>query len=193
MKITSADFVTTATDQAGWPREGLPEIAFLGRSNVGKSSLINCLVGRKSLARVSAAPGRTRAINFFRVNQRWMFADLPGFGYAKVSKEMRKGWRELVENYLRERRELRVAVLILDLRRSAGDDERELIGWLTAQGLPFWLVATKADKLSSNERRKALAAWTQGLGVPWDQLTLFSAQTGEGRPELWGRLRGFLK
>ncbi|OGP59096.1 MAG: hypothetical protein A2V67_08120 [Deltaproteobacteria bacterium RBG_13_61_14] len=188
MKITSAEFVTTAIDPAGWPREGLPEAAFLGRSNVGKSSLINCLVGRKSLARTSSTPGRTRALNFFRVNGQWMFADLPGYGYANVSKEMRKGWQKLVEQYLQERKELRVAVLILDLRRPAGDDERDLIGWLSGQGLPFLLVATKADKLSRSQRQKAQAELAHGLGTRPDQIALFSARTREGREELCRRL-----
>ena len=188
MKITSAEFVTAATDRSGWPAERLPEVAFLGRSNVGKSSLLNCLVNRRALARTSSTPGRTRQINFFRVNQKWIFADLPGFGYAKVSLETRKSWQAMVEGYLAGCQALKAAVLILDLRRPPGDEERDLLGWLSARGLPFLLVATKTDKLGKNERPRALLALGQGLGIPPNQITAFSATTREGREELWGRL-----
>jgi len=193
MKITSADFITTAADRSGWPAENLPEVAFLGRSNVGKSSLLNCLVNRNALARTSSTPGRTRQINFFRVNQKWIFADLPGYGYARVSREMRKSWQAMVEDYLASREQLKAAVLILDLRRNPGDEERDLLGWLSARGIPFLLVATKADKLGKNERQKALAALGRGLGVSPTQVTPFSAHTREGREELWGRLLKLLE
>jgi len=188
MKIISADFIKSAADRSGWPEEGLPEFAFLGRSNVGKSSLINCLVGRQSLARTSSTPGRTRMINFFRINSRLIFADLPGFGYAKVSLAERKSWQEMVETYLAGREPLQAAVLILDLRREPGEAERDLIRWLEDREVPCLLVATKADKLSRGQQRPALLALAQALRVNPDQVTLFSAPTREGRDELWKRL-----
>ena len=188
MNITSAEFVTTAADRSGWPAERLPEAAFLGRSNVGKSSLLNCLVQRKALARTSSTPGRTRHINFFRVNQKWIFADLPGYGYAQVSREMRQNWQALVEDYLAGRKQIQAVVLILDLRRTPGDQERDLLDWLSERSIPVLLAATKADKLSPPERRKALAALAQALGMGPEQITLFSAPTGEGREELWEKI-----
>jgi len=193
MKITSAEFVAAAADRSGWPTEGLPEVAFLGRSNVGKSSLLNCLVNRRALARTSSTPGRTRQINFFRVNQKWIFADLPGYGYAKVSLEMRKSWQAMVEGYLAGCQALKAAVLILDLRRTPGDEERDLLAWLSSQGIPFLLAATKADKLNQRERNQARLSLAQNLSLPPEQVTIFSAQTGHGRQELWSRLIGFLK
>ena len=192
MKITSAEFVTTATGRSGWPAAGLPEAAFLGRSNVGKSSLLNCLVNRRGLARTSSTPGRTREINFFRVNQKWSFADLPGYGYAKVSREMRNNWQAMVEDYLTGRKQLKAAVLIQDLRRPPGPEERDLLAWLSGRGIPFLLVATKADKLGRSERHRALLALGQGLGLGPDQITPFSATTREGRDELWKRLLKWL-
>jgi GTP-binding protein len=192
MKITSAEFVTTATGRSGWPAAGLPEAAFLGRSNVGKSSLLNCLVNRRGLARTSSTPGRTREINFFRVNQKWIFADLPGYGYAKVSREMRNNWQAMVEDYLTGREQLKAAVLIQDLRRPPGPEERDLLAWLSGRGIPFLLVATKADKLGRGERHRALLALGQGLGLSPDQITPFSATTREGRDELWKRLLKWL-
>jgi GTP-binding protein len=188
VKITSAEFLTAAADRSGWPAGRLPEVAFLGRSNVGKSSLLNCLVSRHGLARTSSTPGRTRLINFFCVNQKWIFADLPGFGYAKVSQEMRKNWQAMVEGYLAGREQLKAAVLILDLRREPGEEERDLLDWLSDLRIPFLLAATKADKLGKNERQQALAVMVRGLGLTADRITLFSAGTGEGREELWGRL-----
>ncbi len=192
MKITSAEFVTTATGRSGWPAAGLPEAAFLGRSNVGKSSLLNCLVNRRGLARTSSTPGRTREINFFRVNQKWSFADLPGYGYAKVSREMRNNWQAMVEDYLTGRKQLKAAVLIQDLRRPPGPEERDLLAWLSGRGIPFLLVATKADKLGRSERHRALLALGQGLGLGPDQITPLSATTREGRDELWKRLLKWL-
>jgi GTP-binding protein len=193
MKIVSAEFVAAAGSPAQCPREGLPEAAFAGRSNVGKSSLINTLVRRNKLARTSSTPGRTRTINFFRVNGQYMFADLPGFGYARVPREQRRQWRSMVESYLAERDELRAVVLIMDLRRAPGEDERKLIGFLTAHGIPPLLVATKADKLGANQRVKPLRELGRALGMAPDQIILFSAATGEGVDELWKRLLELMK
>ena len=193
MKITAAEFVTAAVAPAGWPREALPEAAFAGRSNVGKSSLINCLVNRKGLARTSATPGRTRQIVFFRVNARWLFADLPGYGYARVSQAERQSWQGLVEDYLSGRENLRGVVLILDARRGPEAEERDLIGWLTARGIPFLPVATKADKLSPGERREARERIARELGLAPDRVPLFSARTREGRDEVWKEILAFFR
>jgi len=192
MKITAAEFLSSAERPEHYPQEGLPEAAFAGRSNVGKSSLINALVQRKKLARTSSTPGRTRAINFFRVNDQYMFADLPGFGYAKVSKAERGRWREMVETYLRTRAELRTVVLIMDIRRTPAAEEIDLIGFLTAQGLTPLLVATKADKLGKNQRLRPLKQTAEALGIPAANIVTFSAASGEGRDALWNRLKALL-
>ncbi len=192
MKVGQAEFVVSATKPAGFPGEGLPEVSFAGRSNVGKSSLINSLLGRKKLAKTSSTPGRTRLINFFRVNNKYMFADLPGYGYAKVSKKMRQSWQPMVEGYLRSRDDLRVVILIQDIRRIPGKEEIDLIGYLTGMGIPPLVVVTKADKLSRNKRVKPLREISKALGIPVPDLMVYSAQTGEGRDALWSRLKDFL-
>ena len=151
MKVLSAEFVLSAREPAHYPPAVLPEIAFAGRSNVGKSSLINTLVKRKGLARTSNTPGRTQEINFFTVNNRFAFIDLPGYGYAKVPEEIRKHWGPMIETYLRERQTLRLVVLILDIRRDPSEEDRQLIGWLQFYRLRFLIVLTKIDKLSRNE------------------------------------------
>lgn len=192
MKIKAAEFVKSAKAPADYPVEGWPEAAFAGRSNVGKSSLINALTNRKKLARVSGAPGHTRLLNFFRINDCYSLVDLPGYGYAKVSRGERAEWQRMVETYLRIRAELRAVVLILDLRRPPGSEERELIAFLTHEGIPPVLVATKADKVSPSRRAAALKDLAAALGAPPGQVVLFSAETGEGRDALWGKLEGLL-
>lgn len=193
MRVLSAEFLVSATDPeagVGWPVEGPPEIAFIGRSNVGKSSLLNALVGRAGLGRVSSTPGRTRLINFFtiRVDKapgELRFVDLPGFGYAKVSKDERKVWFGFVEKYLGHRPSLRAAVLLMDARRGPELDETELAAWLAGRGVGVIPVATKADKLSKHERKPAAEAIKRKLG---EAPVIVSATTGDGLSELWGRL-----
>jgi GTP-binding protein len=191
VKITAAEFIGSAHDGAWFPPPDLPEIAFAGRSNVGKSSLINALARRKKLARTSADPGRTRAINFYRLNDRLVFADLPGYGYAKVAKAEREAWRRLVEAYLRNRKNLRAVVLIADLRRDPQSDDLELAAFLASLGRPFLAVATKADKLGPTQRQRPRAELAAALGLEPGHITLFSATAGIGRDELWARLREF--
>jgi len=193
MKIVSADFVMSAEEPSHYPREGLPEVAFAGRSNVGKSSLINTLVKRKRLARVSSTPGHTRLINFHRINNKYMFADLPGYGYAKVSKKERERWKRMVETYLVSRQELRAAVLIMDLRRTPREDELDLIGFLTGHGITPVLVATKADKLGKTKRVKPLKEMAKALGIAPETIIAFSMVTGEGRDALWRKLRELME
>src|SRR3989339_1769894 len=148
MKVLSAEFVLSAKDPSHYPPASLPEIAFAGRSNVGKSSLINTLVKRKGLARTSNTPGRTQEINFFRVNERFAFIDLPGYGYAKVPEAIRKQWGPMVETYLSDRRTLRLVILILDVRRNPSDQDLQLMKWLSHYSLDFFLVLSQKDKIS---------------------------------------------
>lgn len=186
MKILSAEFLLSATQPAHYPPAAFPEIAFAGRSNVGKSSLINALVKRKKLARTSNTPGRTREINFFSVNNGIYFIDLPGYGYAKVPQRTRKSWGPMIETYLSRRPTLRLVILILDVRRDPSEEDRQLLDWLRFYRLPFLVVLTKVDKVSRNEaalRRSRIGA---DLGLPpAAQPILFSAKTGEGKDLLW--------
>jgi GTP-binding protein len=169
----------------GWrPESVLPEVAFAGRSNVGKSSLLNCLVHRKKFARVSNTPGRTREINFFMVNDAFVFVDLPGYGYARVSKERRAEWRPLIESYLRRSPQLRGIVQLLDVRHDPTNDDRLMLDFLSEIGVPTIVVLTKVDKLTPTERRRQLAELPLRLGVDAEQVIAFSASTGEGRDEL---------
>lgn len=193
MKVLSAEFVLSAKEPAHYPPAALPEIAFAGRSNVGKSSLINTLLNRKGLARTSNTPGRTQEINFFRVNDRFTFVDLPGYGYAKVPEAIRKTWGPMVEVYLRERGTLRLVVLILDVRRDPSEEDGQLIHWLSFYRVPFLIVLTKRDKVSNNEfalRRRRIA---ELIGMAdLKPFVPFSAKTGEGKEPLWREVRKVL-
>ncbi len=183
MKINSAEFIRSSFSKEHWVTDGLPEIAFLGRSNVGKSSLINSLLLRKGLARTSNTPGRTQSINFFLINSSFYFADLPGYGYAKVSKTMRSDWGKMAEEYLAERDELALCVQLIDSRHKPSPLDIQLNEWLTFHQKPHIIVATKADKLSRNELHKSLAAARKQFeGV---SIIAYSAQSGRGRDELW--------
>jgi GTP-binding protein len=187
MRPRTARFVTSAADPTQFPAPSSPEIAFAGRSNVGKSSLINALVGKDGLARTSRTPGRTRLINWFEVdanNTTLAFVDLPGYGYAEVSREMRDSWRPLIETYLTGRDVLRAVVLILDPRRGATDEELDFAAWLDQHGVPLIVVLTKTDKLSKHQRPTAAATVRRQLGLTRDPL-LVSAQTGDGLDAVW--------
>jgi GTP-binding protein len=195
MRVIEAEFLRSATGPevgTGWPDEGPPEIAFAGRSNVGKSSLLQALTQRKGLVRVSSTPGRTRLINFFKIiiapggkPIELRFVDLPGFGYAKVSKTEREGWFAFVEKYLGHRPSLRACVLLCDVRRGAELDETELNHWLTDRKVAVIPAVTKADKLSKHERRPAADLVRRQLGAP---PVLVSATEGDGLDDLWRRL-----
>ena len=190
MKILSAEFVLSAKAPAHYPPAVLPEIAFAGRSNVGKSSLINTLLNRKGLARTSNTPGRTQEINFFRINDRLAFVDLPGYGYAKVPEPIRKQWGPMVETYLRERKTLHLVVLILDIRRDPSDEDLQLINWMSFYQIPFLIVLTKTDKVSNNEFAKLRRRITERAGFPSETTLLaFSAKTGAGKELLWREIR----
>jgi GTP-binding protein len=169
----------------GWrPESTLPEVAFAGRSNVGKSSLLNRLVRRKAFARVSRTPGRTREINFFEVNGQFVLVDLPGYGYAKISKERRAEWRPLIEGYLRGSRNLRGVVQLIDVRRDPTDDDLQLLDFLSDVGTPTVIAVTKVDKLPRAQVEARIGALTESLGLDADQVIPFSAHTGAGRDEL---------
>jgi GTP-binding protein len=186
MKITSAKFIKSATDPARYPGDGLPEVAFAGKSNVGKSSLINSLVNRKGLAQTSSAPGRTRLINFFTVNDRYSFVDLPGYGYARVPTEMKKKWGPMVEAYLLNRRSLRLVIVIVDIRRELSREDVDLIRWLRFHEISYRVVLTKRDKLSRNQanahRKRILERLEEKEN---DRVHDFSALTGEGKDLVW--------
>jgi GTP-binding protein len=172
-------------EAGGWrPDTQLPEVAFAGRSNVGKSSLINALVRHRKLARVSNTPGRTREINFFSVNDQFVLADLPGYGYARVSKEKRAVWRPLIEGYLLRSPQLRGVVQLLDVRRTPSDDDLQMLEFLSRAGTPTLVVATKIDKLLAAQRTSRVEALTREAGLELEQVIPFSAKTNEGRDEL---------
>ena len=183
--IRSLEFIGPMAEAGGWrPPSELPEIAFVGRSNVGKSSLLNRLVRRKAFARVSNTPGRTREINFFRVNNALVLADLPGYGYARISKERKAAWKPLIEGYLRRSPMLRGVVQLLDVRHDPTSDDDAMLSFLADLGVPTLLVLTKIDKLRARERDERLRALTEHLGVDPEQLMPFSSVTGEGRDDL---------
>jgi GTP-binding protein len=183
--IRDLEFLGGMAEAGGWrPEAGLPEIAFAGRSNVGKSSLLNRLVRRKAFARVSNTPGRTRELNFFLVNATFVLVDLPGYGYARVSKSRRAEWRPLIEGYLRASPALRGIVQLLDVRHAPTDDDRQLFDLLADIGVPAIVVVTKIDKLAKPHVRERLHALAVELELDEDQMVPFSAVTGEGRDEL---------
>jgi GTP-binding protein len=183
--IRSIEFMGGMAEAGGWrPEATLPEVAFAGRSNVGKSSLINRLVHRKKFARVSNTPGRTREVNFFRVNDRFVLVDLPGYGYARVSKERKAGWRPLIEGYLRHSPELRGIVQLLDLRREPSGDDLEMLHFLAEVGVPTVIALTKVDKLAPRERAGRTREIAVALSLDADQIIPFSAVTNEGRDDL---------
>jgi GTP-binding protein len=191
MKITSADFVKSAFDRSHWTTDGLPEIAFLGRSNVGKSSLLNSLLNRKALARTSNTPGRTQSINFFLINEKFYFTDLPGYGYAKVSKSMRSDWGKMAEDYLADRHELRLSIQLIDSRHNPTELDKQLHDWLTFNQKHHVVVATKADKLSNNQLHKQLKTLEKEFAG--SKILTYSAQTGKGRDGLWAEIEAALK
>src|ERR1700716_748991 len=183
--IRNVEFLGGMAERHGWrPESSLPEVAFAGRSNVGKSSLLNALVRRKSFARVSRTPGRTREINFFRVNNTFVLVDLPGYGYARISKAKKAEWRPMIESYLRRSTQLRGIVLLLDIRREPSDDDRAMLDFLAEMEVPTIVALTKKDKLTKAAAEKRTAEIARALALASEQVIPFSAHTGEGRVEL---------
>ena len=193
MVIRSAKFVGSAVTPEQYPPGDLPEVAFAGRSNVGKSSLINKILNRKRLVRTSKTPGRTQLVNFFEINEIYRFVDLPGYGYAKVPAEVQKRWRPMVETYLTSRSNLRGMVLLLDIRRQPSKEDLNLWHWLQTRSIEVVIVITKVDKLSRNKRHKQIAAIVGTLGGKKEEVIEFSAVTGEGREKIWNELLRLLE
>ena len=183
------EFLKSVFREIHYPPPDKPEIAFAGRSNVGKSSLINVIVNRKRVARISSTPGRTQALNFFCVDNRLYFVDLPGYGYARVPLQVKKSWGEMVETYLRKRSNLKAVVVILDIRRDSSTGDMNLLGWLKQYGINAILVLTKADKLSRHQSiSRAKLIGSQLAEISPDMPTAFSSKTREGRGEIWEKI-----
>ena len=193
MIVKSAEFVTSAVNPSQYPPPDYPEFAFAGRSNVGKSSLINTLVNRKRLVKTSNTPGRTQLINFFLINANLSFVDLPGYGYARVPVAVKKQWGPMVETYLATRTALMGVVLLVDIRRVPRQEEHDLIHWLVDHQRPYRIVVTKADKLSRNKQVRPLRVIADQFACSREDLLLFSAKTGQGLESLWHALDGMNK
>lgn len=192
MIIKQVDFIKSATKPEHYPEDGLPEVAFAGRSNVGKSSLINCLVQRKNLVKTSSTPGCTQLINFFSLNETISLVDLPGYGYAKVSKKIRSQWQPMIETYLSNRKTLMGLVLLIDIRRDPGKEELELVQWLQNKQLPFLVVLTKSDKLSKMNQSKRCDSICNQLNRTKEEVILFSSKTRAGRETVLSEIENLL-
>jgi len=191
MKITSAEFYKSFFKITALPAPDLPEIAFAGRSNVGKSSLINKLLNRRGIAKTSSTPGRTQSINFILVNQACYLVDLPGYGYAKVPLAIKKSWGQLIQDYLQERASLKLLILIVDARRKPNEEEKLFVQWLNLHAIPWVLVLTKTDKLKNAARARSRSDWQCFLDAR--SVVEFSAVSGEGRDKLWREIDAALQ
>lgn len=192
MIIKSAEFIKSAVSPPQYPPAELPEVAFAGRSNVGKSSLINTILNRKRLVKTSSTPGRTQLINFFRINQEFSFVDLPGYGYARVPARVKKNWGPMIETYLSTREMLRGVVLIMDIRRNPEDEEIVFMEWLDHFRIPCVLILTKTDKLSKSKQKNRHLFIANSLGVDNRRLILFSAKTRLGKDAVWKAIDGLI-
>jgi len=192
MIVKTAEFVTSAVKPFQYPDPGPPEIAFAGRSNVGKSSLLNVLVNRKNLVKTSSTPGRTRLVNFFNINDALFFVDLPGYGYANVPASVRKSWGPMIETYLSERKTLKGVIAIVDIRREPRKEELDLLHWLEYHKKKRIIVVTKADKIAKSKQKKRLDLIADSLSVKLSDLTLFSAKTRDGKERVWKAIDSLL-
>ena len=189
MKVNQAEIVISAVKPSQYPEGNLPEFALAGRSNVGKSSFINRMLGRKALARISSKPGKTQTLNFYLINEILHFVDVPGYGYAKVSKKEREAWGKMLETYFTSREQLKAVVLITDLRHPPTADDILMYDFLKHYGIPCVVIATKADKISKSQWQKHLKVTKETLGLSAeDYLILFSSETGEGKDKVWSLL-----
>ncbi len=188
MKVNSATFIKSAVKPEQYPDLPLPEIAFAGRSNVGKSSLINSLTGRKGLVKVSKTPGKTQLLNFFSINEKLAFVDMPGYGFANVPLQAKKSWGRMVETYLETSGNLQAVAMLLDCRRDPNEDDRLLLSWLDEMEIPLILVFTKIDKIPKTRRAKRIRSVMSNINDIVDsdvRAVCYSAHTGEGKRELW--------
>lgn len=183
------EFIKSAKEPKDYPFTEYPEICFAGRSNVGKSSMINTILGTKRLVKVGKTPGKTRLVNFFLIQDSFVLVDLPGYGYAQVSKEEKKQWGETIENYLTERTQLIACVLILDIRRDPNEDDLGMLYWFSHYNLKTIIALTKCDKLSNNQNASRLAAICKQLNMSKDNFVMFSSLTGKGKDEIWQRIQ----
>ena len=186
MIIKSVNLETVCGITSKLPENLLPEIAFAGKSNVGKSSLINGLMNRKSLARTSSQPGKTQTINFYNINEALYFVDLPGYGYAKVSESIKEKWGKMIENYLHKSKQLRTVFLLIDIRHEPSANDKNMYEWINYNGYEPVIIATKLDKINRSQRAKHIKMIREGLGMPKTGLIFpFSAATKDGRDEIW--------
>lgn len=186
MKVNQVEFVISAVGPKQYPEDALPEVALAGRSNVGKSSLINRMIGRKNLARTSSKPGKTQTLNFYRIESALYFVDLPGYGYARVSRTLRAEWGKFIERYLLERDKLRLLILIVDLRHPPTSDDQAMYEWVSYHQIPICVAATKSDKIPRGKWQQHIQTVRDTLGMEADApLFLFSSETGQGKEELW--------
>ncbi|MFW5998486.1 MAG: ribosome biogenesis GTP-binding protein YihA/YsxC [bacterium] len=194
MKIKKTEFKKSAYDYTQFPRHSKPEIAFSGRSNVGKSSLINTLVNRKKLARISSTPGKTQSINFYNIDNNFYLVDLPGYGFAKVPEKVKDDWAQLIEDYLYDRRNLSGIIQIVDSRHKPTKDDRQMLDWLINSDLSVMLVATKVDKISRNQRKKQKKIILNTLNLTEKfNFTFFSSKTGEGKKKVLGFIQSLIE
>lgn len=185
-----ASFVKSAFKEEHYPPADRPEVAFAGKSNVGKSSLLNVLVNRRKMARTSSTPGRTQALNFFTVAEEMYLVDLPGYGFARVPPAVKKSWGEMVGNYLQARSNLKAVIVILDIRRDLSAGDRDLLNWLKRYSIEAIIILTKVDKLSKNKvAGRASALWSELKKLTSERPILFSAKSRQGKEEVWGRIR----
>lgn len=193
MKINDVELLISAVRPDQYPSGGRPEIALAGRSNVGKSSLINKLLNRKSIARTSQHPGKTQTLNFYSINNDLIFVDVPGYGYAKVSKKQRQQWGKMIETYLSERELLKAVILIIDVRHPPTNDDVLMYDWLKHFQIPVIVVATKADKVKKSQYNRNLKTVRETLEIEdGDSLILFSAETGAGKDDVWKAIRDYI-
>ncbi|MCT4612334.1 MAG: ribosome biogenesis GTP-binding protein YihA/YsxC [Clostridia bacterium] len=193
MRVNNVELECVTGMKSQFPETGLPEIAFAGKSNVGKSSLINSMMYRKSLARTSSDPGKTRTINFYNIENDLYFVDLPGYGYAKVSKKEREKWGKFIEDYLKERETLRTVLLLIDIRHEPGANDIQMYDWLAYYDFNVVVIATKKDKIKRSQLQKHLSGIRKGLNMRKDDIIIpFSSETKEGRDELWDLIENLI-
>jgi len=193
MKVNTAEIVISAVKPDQYPDTELPEFALAGRSNVGKSSFINRMIGRKALARISSKPGKTQTLNFYLINEILHFVDVPGYGYAKVSKREREAWGKMIETYLTTREQLKAVVMIVDLRHPPSNDDIMMYDFVKHYDIPVIVIATKADKIPKGKWEKHIKVVKETLEIePGDQVILFSSETGLGKENAWAALQAFM-
>jgi GTP-binding protein len=193
MKVTSSEIVISAVKPDQYPESDLPEFALAGRSNVGKSSFINKMLNRRGLARISSKPGKTQTLNFYLINEILHFVDVPGYGYAKVSKKEREAWGKMIETYLTSREQLKAVVLIVDLRHPPSSDDVMMYDFLKHYEIPCVVIATKADKIPKSKWQKHMKITKETLDIdPNDQIIMFSSETGYGKDQAWSALKSYM-